>query len=173
MPLHAFIFAPTCEIWPASSVNGRLEPIEVGGKQIKASAWLDANQAVEQMTWCPGLPMLIEDKLVVAGTGWIDRNGVRVFNLYRPPTLPRGDASQAGPWIEHVYKVYPDDAEHIILWLAHRVQRPGEKINHALVLGGKQASAKTRCSSPSSARWGRGMSPRPRRKTCSRVSMDF
>ena len=30
----------------------------------------------------------------------------------------------------------PDEADHIILWLAHRVQRPHEKINHALVLGG-------------------------------------
>ena len=27
---------------------------------------------------------------------------------------------------------------HVIKWLAHRVQRPQEKINHALVLGGNQ-----------------------------------
>src|ERR1035437_9937768 len=32
--------------------------------------------------------------------------------------------------------------EHIIKWLAHRVQKPGEKINHALVLGGKQGIGK-------------------------------
>ena len=36
----------------------------------------------------------------------------------------------------------PDEAEHIIDWLAHRVQRPHEKINHALVLGGEQGIGK-------------------------------
>ncbi len=35
-----------------------------------------------------------------------------------------------------------DDADHIIMWLAHRVQRPQEKINHALVLGGAQGIGK-------------------------------
>lgn len=29
-----------------------------------------------------------------------------------------------------------------MLWLAHRVQRPAEKINHALVLGGEQGIGK-------------------------------
>ena len=35
-----------------------------------------------------------------------------------------------------------DDAAHIVRWLAHRVQRPAEKINHALVLGGAQGIGK-------------------------------
>jgi hypothetical protein len=35
-----------------------------------------------------------------------------------------------------------DDAKHIIKWLAHRAQRPHEKINHARVLGGKQGIGK-------------------------------
>ena len=39
-------------------------------------------------------------------------------------------------------RFYPDDADHIIKWLAHRVQRPEEKINHALVLGGAQGIGK-------------------------------
>ena len=87
------------------------------------------------MTWGPGWPQLIRDKLINNG-GWIDRQGVTIFNLYRPPTLIHGDASMAGPWIDHVKKVYPYDADRIILLLAHRVQKPQEKINHALVLGG-------------------------------------
>ena len=64
------------------------------------------------------------------------------FNLYRPPTIEPGDATKAGPWLDHVHKVFGDDAEHIVKWLAHRVQRPEEKINHALVLGGKQGIGK-------------------------------
>ena len=66
----------------------------------------------------------------------------RCFNLYRPPTIDARRRGEAGPWLDHVHKVYPDDAEHIINWLAHRVQRPQEKINHALVLGGSQGIGK-------------------------------
>src|SRR5262249_42743413 len=62
--------------------------------------------------------------------------------LYRPPTLVLGDPNEAGPWLDHVVKVFSDDANHIIYWLAQRVQRPHEKINHALVLGGSQGIGK-------------------------------
>jgi len=41
-----------------------------------------------------------------------------------------------------VHRVFTHDAQHLIRWLAHRVQRPGEKINHALVLGGAQGIGK-------------------------------
>lgn len=70
------------------------------------------------------------------------RDGCAVFNLYRPPMQASGDASKAKPWLDHVRRVYPDDAEHLINWLAHRTQRPQEKINHAIVLGGSQGIGK-------------------------------
>jgi len=79
--------------------------------------------------------------LVVDG-GWIERKDVTCFNHYRPPRIQAGDAVKAGPWVDHVRKIYPDDFNHIIMWLAHRVQRPREKINHALVLGGLQGIGK-------------------------------
>jgi hypothetical protein len=44
--------------------------------------------------------------------------------------------------LDHVKSIYPDEADHLIKWLAHRVQNPGEKINHALVLGGAQGVGK-------------------------------
>src|SRR5262245_13849739 len=87
------------------------------------------------MTWCPGLPMLIKDRLVAEG-GWINRPGCTILNLYRPPTLQLGNPKLATPWLEHAHRIYPNEADHIIRFLAHRVQRPGEKINHALLLGG-------------------------------------
>jgi Family of unknown function (DUF5906) len=131
MPMHNYIYAPTRETWPASSVNARIPPI---GK-ISASAWIDKNQPVEQLSWIPGEPMLIKGRLISEG-GWIEHAGSTVFNLYRAPTIAPGDPDQAKQWIDHIEMIYPDDASHIIRWLAHRVQRPGEKINHALVLGG-------------------------------------
>jgi hypothetical protein len=144
---HNYIFAPTGELWPGASVNSRIPPICVGtdsnGKllTIPASAWLDRNKPVEQITWSPGEPMLIRERLITGG-GWIDRPGATAFNLYRGPTLALGDLNRAGPWLDHVRHVYPNDADQIIFWLAHRVQRPQEKINHALVLGGLQGIGK-------------------------------
>jgi hypothetical protein len=153
MPSHGYIFTPCREFWAAASVNARLprmpvlkangQPKHSNGKPVTISAttWLDQNRAVEQLTWCPGEPMPIRDRLVVDG-GWIERKDVACFNLYRPPRIALGDAANAGPWIEHVHRVYPDDASHIIQWLAQRVQHPANKINHALVLGGAQGIGK-------------------------------
>jgi hypothetical protein len=137
MPAHQYICMPTGEMWPAASVDAKIAPV---GK-LRASAWLDKNQSVEQMTWAPGLPALIQDKTVTNG-GWADKRGYAVYNMYKPPTIAPGDATAAGPWLDHVRRVYPDDADHIVCYLAHRVQRPHEKINHGLVLGGSPGVGK-------------------------------
>ena len=141
MPQHNYIFAPSRDLWPASSVNARVPPI-IGpdGKPIPAAKWLDIHAAVEQMTWAPGLPMLIEDKLISDG-GWIERPGCTVFNLYRAPSL-KPKAGDIAPWLNLVRNLFPNEADHIIIWLAHRLQRPHEKVNHALVLGGKPGIGK-------------------------------
>ena len=146
LPAHNYIFTPCREPWPASGVDARLGKVTVtdasgATKQIRASAWLDRHRPVEQMTWAPGEPPLIRDRLVVHG-GWIERPGVTILNLYRPPLIIPGNAAEADPWLDHLHKIYPDDAEHIVRWLAHRVQRPHEKINHALLLGGSQGIGK-------------------------------
>ena len=52
----------------------------------------------------------------------------------KPVTLRRGSI-----WCT---RSIPDEAEHIVLWLAQRVQHPEVKINHALVLGGKPGIGK-------------------------------
>lgn len=154
MPSHNYIFAPSGEPWPAASVNARIPPVALvdsdgqpvtndDGDQVRlpANRWLDQNRPVEQMTWAPGAPQVVTDRLISEG-GWIHRPGCNVFNQYRPPAPIKGDPEQAGPWVEHVQKVYPDDAEHIINWLAYQVQQPADKTNHALVLGGAQGIGK-------------------------------
>jgi hypothetical protein len=104
-------------------------------KRIKPNAYLDAHRHVEQMTWAPGLPLTIEDRLIAEG-GWIERRGVTTFNLYRPPTARQGNSADADRWLDLVRRVYPEDADHIITFCAHRVQYPEVKVNHGLVLGG-------------------------------------
>jgi hypothetical protein len=140
---NAYIFRPTREIWPASSVNARIAPIPTGkeDEEITASRWLGCNRPVEQLTWAPGLPELIQDRIISDG-GWINRPGSDCYNQYRGPTIELGNAAEAGPWLEHTKTVFPDDADHLVKWFAHRVQKPGDKINHALVLGGLQGIGK-------------------------------
>jgi hypothetical protein len=155
MPARSsFIFMPTREMWPSTSVDARLGPVpcldangqpdldENGQQKTQpASKWIAQNRCVEQMTWAPGKPALIKDRLISDG-GRIERPDVATLNLYKPPTIKQGDLLKAEPWTEHIRKVFGGDAKHIIFWLAHRVQRPHEKINHALVLGGKQGIGK-------------------------------
>jgi hypothetical protein len=148
MPLHQYYYAPARGLWPSASVDGRIGRMALldhegklvfdGRKKpllISASKWLDQNRPVEAMTWAPGEPMLVHDRLMIEA-GWIRAPGNTTFNLYIPPIIQDGDPRKALPWIRLVFKAYGKDAKHIIWWLAHRVQRPGEKINHGLVEGG-------------------------------------
>jgi hypothetical protein len=100
MPMHLFIFVPTGELWPARSVNARVPPVADDAGEISASSWLDRHKPVEQMTWAPGQPMIIRDRLLVDG-GLIEKAGVSCFNLYKPPTIKSGDPAQAAPWLDH------------------------------------------------------------------------
>jgi hypothetical protein len=139
MQSHRYIYTPTGDMWPAASVNARCTS---PSSDLAAATWLDQNRPVEQMIWAPGEPMLIADRHVSDG-GWIEKQGVTTFNLYRPP-LPRdGDPSQAGKWIAHIDRLYGiDAAHHIINYFAFKVQQPHQKINHAVLLGGEQGIGK-------------------------------
>jgi len=148
LPGHSYIYIPTRDLWPAVAVNAVVPSIPLfnldgsprmsGDDQVHmvAATWLDKHQGVEQMTWAPGLPMLIRERLISEG-GWFGHPGAACFNLYRPPTIKHGDLMKAMPWVDHVKKVYPDDWEHIIHWIAHHVQHPEIKVNHSIVLGGQ------------------------------------
>ena len=154
MVSHKYIYAPARTLWPAASVNARLPMVTITdaneqpvvndkGKPVTMApaGWLDEHRPVEQMTWAPGSPLIIRDRLILDG-GWIEHRGASVFNLYRAPEVQPGDPAQAAKWLEHVQYVYPDETDHIVHWLAHRVQKPQEKVNHALVLGGSQGVGK-------------------------------
>ena len=141
LPEHKYIFVPTGAMWPAPSINVLLGKVGKGKKAVPANVWLDQNRSVEQMSWDPGRAKLVENQLMSDG-GWFDKLGVKCFNLYKPPTIKPGDPRKAVRWIKHVRLVYGKAARHIIRWFAHRLQRPGEKINHALVLQGAQGTGK-------------------------------
>jgi hypothetical protein len=146
---NQILFMPSRELWPISSVNSVLPPVPTGEKRngklvvIKATEWLKRYRRAEQITWAPGLPQIIEDRMILEG-GWRDHSGAHCLNLYLPPPPPvlAGDASLATPWLDHFHRLYPEDDDDMVNWLAHRVQRPGEKPNHALLMGGGQGIGK-------------------------------
>src|SRR5262249_6646906 len=97
LPAHSYLYLPTRELWPASSVNSKIPPIPITdaqgspvlddkgkSKNMPAAAWLDANRSVEQMTWTPGEFELIKNYHIAEG-GFIEHQGATTYNLYRPP----------------------------------------------------------------------------------------
>lgn len=137
LPAHQYIHRPTRQFYPAASVDGNLA-YKIDNK--KPSAWLDRYRAVQQATWHPDYGELLKD-VVVADGGLIPKPGMLVYNRYRPPIITPSDADPSR-WLNHLRRIYPEDWEYITKWLAQRIQRPGEKINHALVLGGNQGIGK-------------------------------
>jgi hypothetical protein len=135
-PDHTYIHRDTGEVWSETAVNARVLPVDDGGKKpLAASTWLDRNDAVEQRVWAPGEPQIIESRMAAEG-GFFTKPGARVFNLYKPPEIFVAPDRNIGFWRGHLEALWPDQADHIERWFAHRAQRPGEKINHCLLLGG-------------------------------------
>jgi len=137
-PTGRYVYLPSGEWWTKSGVDSRLQwsdPHRPPSSELRECA------AVDQMTWSPGDKQIIDGRLIDDG-GWKPAPNARCLNMYRPPTPTAGDALKAGPWIDHVRALYAGDADHIMNWLAHRIQHPGQKINHALVLGGAQGIGK-------------------------------
>lgn len=141
LPTHEYIHAPSGRLLPARSIDTHLPHVGEGNDRVKPSVWLDRTKAIIEMTWDPGETQIIDGRIASNG-GWIHKPGCRTFNLYRPPVPLAGQADKATMWRDYLRAIYPDDADHIEQWLASRVQRPGVKINHALVLGGEQGIGK-------------------------------
>jgi hypothetical protein len=145
--INQFMHMPSRQLWPTVSVNSVFPFVPTGeirnGKMIvaKPAEWLRRFRRAEQITWAPGLPEVIEDRLVLEA-GWRDQPGAHCLNLYVPPVIKSGDSAAATPWLDHLRRLYPEEDQEIRNWLAQRVQRPGEKPNHAIVLGGGQGIGK-------------------------------
>ena len=106
-------------------------------RRIEASTAYDENRAamrgrmLQGITYAPGRAVLCEHTGQVFGNKW--RNA--------RPGCVGGDP---GPWLAHVERLISDPAErqHLLDAMAFKVQRPGVKINHAMLIGGVPGSGK-------------------------------
>jgi hypothetical protein len=57
----------------------------------------------------------------------------------------RPEAGDATPFANHIAYLVPDEEprNHLLQWLAYTVQRPAERVKHALILSGKQGTGKS------------------------------
>ena len=80
--------------------------------------------------------------MLVDTGGFIAWPGATLYNCYRPPELLSGNPTKAERWLELVRLNPQENADHVVAWMAHRVQHPEVKINHGITLGGAQGCGK-------------------------------
>ena len=103
-----------------------------------AAKRIDFNSPVHAYTWAPGRGRLLYDTAVFEG-GYFPKKRNNLFNRYKPPHnyVELGHANDVAPWRDHIRRLYSEvDSTWIERWIAFKVQYPGIKINHALVVGG-------------------------------------
>lgn len=135
MPTHTYIHIATGAHWPAASIDGRFPIVSTDVGPMLPSKWLDKNRAVVQQVWDPAQPAIVENKVMVSAA-YVSKIGERAFNRYRAPNRGAGSPDGAMPWREHLQRLYPNDYKHIESYFAFKLQHPGVKVNHAIVLGG-------------------------------------
>jgi len=128
-----YLYRKTREFWPKKSVE-----TECGAGRPEQ---IDVEAPVHQLVWAPGQEEYIHDRLLIEG-GWTMEQNTRAFNTYRTAPAVNGNAADVQPWLDMVFKIYPESGGHFIRWLAHRAQHPGVKCNHAIVMGGSMGIGK-------------------------------
>lgn len=126
---------------PRSTFNALFRHISCksihNGRKIEASYSFDEHRQAKGakslvgVTYAAGADVLVARDGMVYGNRWRDA---------RPTPVP-GDVSR---WLAHVERMVPEEfeREHLLNALAHKVQYPTHKINHAILMGGNHGSGK-------------------------------
>lgn len=140
---HGYLYRPTMETWPAKDTDIAVSPMMDDGVMRKATEILQRRRLVTCVTSHPQLAEYTPDMNIVKGELVAD-SGAAILNLYRHATIPRGEAALATPWVEHCQRLFtkPGDCDQFFNFMAHRVQRPWEKMRFALLIGGEQGTGK-------------------------------
>ncbi len=125
-----FMYMPTRTLIEPAAVRG-----QIGDNAAKACV---DTRTCSNLTWAPGWLTLVKDTAAIDGA-WAEFPGNTLLNTYRAtaPTII-GDAEQAGLWLELGERLWGDHLEHLLNWLAFKVQNPAAKINHCIVLGSRE-----------------------------------
>jgi Family of unknown function (DUF5906) len=123
--------------------HSKLTPYGSSGQKAAEAQFQNADDAckVSTLTVKPGAPVLT--KIIKDG------RQLSAVNLWRPslvkPNL-KATVADVAPWLDLVEKLFGAEGvgerEHFLDWCAYNLQKPGQKIGHALVLVGGQGVGK-------------------------------
>lgn len=133
-----FIYRPNGKSWLAPSVDVACTAVNDQGTILKPHVWIQQHATITSTTRDPAIHGDVLKGFDCRDGALFATPGGAVFNRYRPPEIELGDATLAGQFLDHVHAVFhqPGDADQFLNYMAHRRQRPGEKPQFALVIGG-------------------------------------
>jgi len=117
--------------------------VHMRSKRVQASVYFDERRqeygapAVIGMTYAPGEDVLVARDGLVYGNRWVDMR----------PDMSGADLigdRDISIWVDHCRSLVPEEVELEHIWdvMAHKVQHPNVKINHAVLHGGDEGSGK-------------------------------
>ena len=114
------------------------------GRRIEASVYFDENRAALGAHALVGVTYAAGDSVLVAKDGLVYGNRWRDA---RPAVAGAGDPSL---WVQHLERLIPEQFErdHLLDVMAFKVQHPGIKINHAVLLAGDPGAGKDTALAP-------------------------
>jgi hypothetical protein len=115
----------------------------IGCKSIHSGRKIEASYSFDENRQTKGAKSLVGITYAAGAGGLVVRDGHVYGNRWRNarPTPVAGDVAM---WLTHVERMVPErfEREHLLNALAHKVQFPGHKINHAILMGGNHGSGK-------------------------------
>jgi len=112
-------------------------------KSIHNGRKVEASYSFDEHRQAKGAKSLVGVTYAAGADVLVARDGLPYGNRWRDarPTPVAGDVS---PWLAHVERMVPEEfeREHLLNALAHKVQFPTHKINHAILMGGNHGSGK-------------------------------
>jgi Family of unknown function (DUF5906) len=108
----------------STMVGAYYEPQDYAGDILYHQDFL---MIAERIEFLPGEPEITHDA-----------DDCRVLNLWRPPEWKEdGHAGEPALFLQHLMYIFDDDqlaTDHVLNFLAHLIQRPQERVGHALLI---------------------------------------
>ena len=104
---------------------------------------IEAATAFDELRQAKGAKALVGVTYAAGESVLVARDGMVYGNRWRD-ARPPAKAGDVSLWMSHVERMVPEkfEREHLLNALAHKVQYPTHKINHAILMGGNHGSGK-------------------------------
>jgi hypothetical protein len=104
---------------------------------------VEAATSFDELRQAKGAKALVGVTYAAGESVLVARDGMVYGNRWRD-ARPKAVAGDVSMWLAHVERMVPEkfEREHLLNALAHKVQFPTHKINHAILMGGNHGSGK-------------------------------